>query len=148
MRIFDSTLGQLERSLDVRLVRQNVLAGNLANADTPNFRPKDVDYAAAMAAVAARPEVSAPTQMALTAPQHLEMGVAIGSTSPQDGSIAAKDLPIVDIKSGNASLDGNTVDLDRTMVAMAENALQYGASARAAGRKLAILKYVASDGNA
>lgn len=148
MKIFDPTLGQLERSLDVRLLRQNLLAGNLANADTPNFRPKDVDFTAAMAAVSARPEVSAPTQLALTAPNHMETGVAIGSASPQDGSLSPKDLPVVDIKSGNASLDGNTVDLDRTMVAMAENALQYGAAARAAGRKLAILKYVASDGNA
>ncbi len=148
MKIFDPTLGQLERSLDVRLLRQNLLAGNLANADTPNFRPKDVDFTAAMAAVSARPEVSAPTPLALTAPNHMETGVAIGSTSPQDGSLSPKDLPVVDIKSGNASLDGNTVDLDRTMVAMAENALQYGAAARAAGRKLAILKYVASDGSA
>ncbi|MGD0839194.1 MAG: hypothetical protein ABSB49_21365, partial [Polyangia bacterium] len=40
-----------------------------------------------------------------------------------------------------------TPDLDRTMVAMAENALQYAASARAAGVKLGILRYVASDGN-
>ena len=39
------------------------------------------------------------------------------------------------------------VDLDRTMVALAENGLQYGASARAAGKKLAILRYVSSDGN-
>jgi flagellar basal-body rod protein FlgB len=149
VKIFDPTLNQLERSLDVRLVRQNLLAGNLANSDTPNFRPKDVDFTAAMAAVAARPEVSAPSTMALTAPNHMEVGgVAIGSASPQDGSLSPKDLPVIDIKSGNASLDGNTVDLDRTMVAMAENALQYGAAARAAGRKLAILKYVASDGNA
>jgi flagellar basal-body rod protein FlgB len=34
------------------------------------------------------------------------------------------------------------------MVAMAENALQYASSARAAGKKLAILRYVVSDGNA
>jgi flagellar basal-body rod protein FlgB len=149
VKIFDSTLNQLERSLDVRLVRQNVLAGNLANADTPNFRPKDVDFTAAMAAVSAHSDVGAPAPMSLTAPQHMDIGgVAIGSASPQDGSISPKDLPVVEIKSGNASLDGNTVDLDRTMVSMAENALQYGAAARAAGRKLSILKYVASDGSA
>ena len=35
----------------------------------------------------------------------------------------------------------------QTMVAMAENGLQYGAAARAAGKKLAILRYVANDGN-
>ena len=55
------------------------------------------------------------------------------------GGIAARDFPIVDVPAGGASFDGNTVDLDRTMVSMAENALQYGASARAAGKKLAIL---------
>ncbi len=45
-------------------------------------------------------------------------------------------------------LDGNAVDLDRTTAAIAENALQYGAAAKAAGKKLAILRYVASDGAA
>ncbi len=39
MRIFDATLSTLERSLDVRLARQAVLAGNVANADTPGFNP-------------------------------------------------------------------------------------------------------------
>jgi len=146
VKIFDSTLSQLERSLDVRLLRQNLLAGNLANVDTPNFRPKDVDFAAAMAHVAGRPETGASPPLLTTAPHHMDMGGAMGSGA--DGSIAAKDLPVVEIRSENASMDGNTVDLDRTMVAMAENALQYGAAARAAGRKLAILKYVASDGNA
>ena len=48
MKIFDRTLGTLERALDARLLRHNVLAGNLANADTPGFVPRDVDFAAAM----------------------------------------------------------------------------------------------------
>ena len=147
MKIFDTTLGQLERSLDVRLLRHNLLAANLANADTPGFRPKDVDFTAAMASVSNRPEVSSTVQVLTTAPSHIEPGVPIGSASPQDAGLSPKDLPVVDVPSQNASLDGNTVDLDRTMVAMAENALQYSASARAAGRKLAILKYVVSDGS-
>ena len=147
MKIFDATLGQLERSLDVRLLRHNLLAANLANADTPGFRPKDLDFTAAMASVTQR-SVEGPTVQAVTTTDsHMEIGVPIGSASAQDGQLSPKDLPVVDLPSSNASLDGNTVDLDRTMVAMAENALQYGASARAAGRKLAILKYVASDGS-
>jgi len=56
-------------------------------------------------------------------------GVPIGSASPQDAQLSPKDLPVVDIPSNNARWMANTVDLDRTMVAMAENALQYGASA-------------------
>ena len=147
MKIFDTTLTQLERSLDVRLLRHNLLAGNLANADTPGFRPKDVDFTAAMASLTARPEVSPNLAMVTTASGHMETSVPLASASPQDATLSPKDLPVVDVPAQNASLDGNTVDLDRTMVAMAENALQYGASARAAGRKLAILKYVASDGS-
>ena len=147
MKIFDATLGQLERSLDVRLLRHNLLAANLANVDTPGFRPKDLDFTAAMASVESRPQDGTALQAVPTAPGHMGIGVPIGSASPQDAQLSPKDLPVVDIPSNNASLDGNTVDLDRTMVAMAENALQYGASARAATRKLAILKYVASDGS-
>jgi flagellar basal-body rod protein FlgB len=146
VKIFDGTLNQLERSLDVRLMRHNLLAANAANLDTPGFRPKDVDFNAAMASVANHSETSATLQAVTTAPGHMDIGVPIGSANPDDAQLSPKDLPVVDIPSSNASLDGNTVDLDRTMVAMAENALQYSASARAAGRKLAILKYVASDG--
>lgn len=140
MKIFDGTLARLERSLDVRLVRQNVLAANVANVDTPGFRPKDVDFTATMAAI----EGSTRNDQGVAEPSATPAGASDG----QPAGIAAKDLPIVDVPAGGASLDGNTVDLDRTMVAMAENALQYGASARAAGVKLAILRYVASDGNA
>jgi flagellar basal-body rod protein FlgB len=50
VKIFDGTLSTLERSLDARLTRHEVLAGNLANANTPGFTPRDVDFAAAMAA--------------------------------------------------------------------------------------------------
>jgi flagellar basal-body rod protein FlgB len=139
MKVFDSTLSHLERALDVRLVRQNVLGANVANVDTPGFRPKDVDFAASMAAIdgAGRSADGVPQPSLSPA----------GEVESQQSGIAAKDLPIVDVPAGGASFDGNTVDLDRTMVAMAENALQYGASARAAGKKLAILRYVVSDGN-
>jgi flagellar basal-body rod protein FlgB len=139
MRVFDSTLSHLERALDVRLVRENVLAANVANVDTPGFRPKDVDFTATMAAI----DGSGHEGGALTLPA--SPGTA--ETESQQIGLAANDLPIVDVPAGGASFDGNTVDLDRTMVAMAENALQYTASARAAGKKLAILRYVASDGN-
>jgi len=40
------------------------------------------------------------------------------------------------------------IEFDKTLVSLAENALQYGAAAKAAGKKLSILRYVASDGAA
>ena len=138
MKIFDTTLTRLEESLDVRLVEHNVLAGNVANADTPGYKSRELDFSQAMAAAE---QQSAGGGMAATDPRHL-------STSDGDGSRATAAATML-VRSGGGSspsIDGNEVDLDRTMAGLAENGLQYGASARAAGKKLAILRYVASDG--
>jgi flagellar basal-body rod protein FlgB len=144
MKLFDSTLTRLEHSLDVRLARHNVLASNLANVDTPGYSPKDVDFKAAMeAASGPSPEaasgVETPTLgLYTTSPGHIGGGgVNVGGT----------EVPLVTGGQEAPSIDGNRVDLDRTMAALAENSLQYGAGARAAGKKLAILRYVTSDGN-
>jgi flagellar basal-body rod protein FlgB len=134
MKIFDATLTTLERALDVRLARQAVLAGNVANADTPGFTPRELDFQAAMSAAAA-PETSG------AAPRDGELPLAhAGRPAPERF--------VVDDPGAAPGLDGNAVDLDRTMGALAENAIQYGAAAKAAAKKLAILRYVASDGAA
>jgi flagellar basal-body rod protein FlgB len=140
MKLFDATLTRLERSLDVRLARHNMLASNLANVDTPGFKPRDVDFTAAMAAATdgENPSGDASVGLATTDPAHLGVGGA------RTGS--AGDIPLIESGLQSASFDDNKVDLDRTMVEMAQNGMQYGASARAAGKKLAILRYVAGDG--
>lgn len=132
MKIFDETLARLEDALDVRMVRHNVLAGNLANADTPGFVARDVDFARAMA------EAASPAPAGETATGHIPLG---------GGAIAARPVA-VGAAGGSPGADGNTVDADRTLVALAENGLQYGAAAKTAAKKLGILRYVASDGAA
>jgi flagellar basal-body rod protein FlgB len=142
MKIFDATLKTLENALDVRLVEQNVLAGNVANADTPGFKPKELDFGAAMAA--ARASLGGET-MAVTEAGHMGAnGATVGAGS---GVTQLASSMITDGRATtSSSFDGNAVDMDRTMAGMAENALQYGASAKAAGKKLAILRYIV-DGN-
>jgi flagellar basal-body rod protein FlgB len=142
MKLFDTTLARLERSLDVRLARHNVLSANVANVDTPGYTAKDVDFKAAMAAASPGAAGSAETMTLAPTEGGEQMGVgAVGTTG------RAADMPLVDAAGSAPSLDGNKVDLDRTMVALAENGMQYGASARAAAKKLGILRYVSSDGN-
>lgn len=138
MRIFDATLSTLERSLDVRLARQAVLAGNVANADTPGFVARELDFDAAMAAVDGDPSpaLAIPTRAG-------DLPVLAGPTSP-----AAPERFVHADPAPAPGIDGNAVDLDRTLGAVAENAIQYGAAAKAAAKKLAILRYVASDGQA
>jgi flagellar basal-body rod protein FlgB len=132
VKIFDGTLSTLERSLDARLTRHEVLAGNLANANTPGFTPRDVDFAAAMAAASP----GAPGASGAGG----DIPLALAGTAVAVGS------PVVAAQDGSAGLDGNAVDVDRTLAAVAENAIQYGATARAVQKKLAILRYAASDG--
>jgi flagellar basal-body rod protein FlgB len=141
MKIFDSTLGRLEKSLDVRLARHNVLSGNLANVDTPGYKPKDVDFQAAMASAEGAPgaagQVAPASTLAVTRAGHMSAG---------GGSAGSGGIPLYEHNGDSPGLDGNRVDLDRTMAQMAENGMQYGAAARAASKKLAILRYVVSDG--
>ena len=140
MKIFDATLGRLERALDVRLVRHNALAGNLANVDTPGYKPKDVDFAAEMAAApGGTPAGTSAT--ALTANGHISTSVGSGIGGASGG------VAIREAEGESALLDGNRVDLDRTMADLATNGMQYGAGARVASKKLAILRYVVGDGN-
>ncbi len=139
MKLFDATLSTLERALDTRLARQSVLAGNLANADTPGFVPRELDFSAAMSA-ALSPAIAAPD----AAPaRDGDVALSAAGASPQ-----APDRFVVDDPGAAPGLDGNGVDVDRTAGALAENAIQYGAAAKAAAKKLAILRYVASDGAA
>jgi flagellar basal-body rod protein FlgB len=133
-------LNQLQSALNARLERQNVLAGNLANLDTPGYLPRELDFEKAMAA-AQGPTLDVAPVAAGGAPAEGHLAVSVsGPTRPPPGSF-------VHVAEGlRGGLDGNGVDLDKTMVELSRNALLYGASAKAAGKKLAILRYVAGDG--
>ena len=155
MKLFDATLGTLERALDARLLRHNLLAGNLANSDTPGYVPRDLDFAAAM---------REQTGDAAGAPPMPRAGLTLASAG--HATFGAGDIPLasageiepaarvapgsagIAVQGAAAGLDGNAVDVDRALAAVAENAIQYNAAARAAQKKLAILRYVASDGAA
>ena len=143
MKLFDTTLTHLQQSLDVRLVEHNVLAGNVANSDTPGYRPKELDFSQAMAAAQ---QAAGTDALAATNASHMDTNGTVSDGSLGARTSAAAIGLVHDGAGSSPSIDGNQVDLDRTMAGLAENSLQYGASARAAGKKLAILRYVVSDG--
>lgn len=128
MKLFDATLGKLETALDLRLERQNLLASTVANADTPGFTPRDFDFAKAMS--------QAEQPIAMAQPE------GSGSMGAARASAVAEAQPTPT----RAGFDGNRVDGAQAMVALAENALEYDATAQATNKKLAILLYTASNG--
>ena len=115
--MFNNIFGIHEQALLLRGQRVGVLAANLANADTPNYKARDFDFDAAMSGADATAGGAAPLALAVTQPQHLP--------SAQAGGLG------VDLKYRNpyqASLDGNTVEAPVEQAAFAENSVRYQAS--------------------
>ena len=111
--MFDNIFGIHEQALLLHGQRLGVLAANIANADTPNYKARDIDFAA----VLGNADGSAPLPVAVTHAAHISMS---------DG-----ELPPGDLKYRNpyqASLDGNTVEMPVEQAAFSENNVRYQAS--------------------
>jgi flagellar basal-body rod protein FlgB len=108
-----SPINFYEQVLSLRAQRQQLLASNIANADTPNYKAVDIDFNSAMQA--ALQQVN-PAELNLTRSNHL----------PNTGTIGTADIK--ERASKQNSLDGNTVDMDIERAQFTENALQYEAA--------------------
>ncbi|MQM29517.1 MAG: flagellar basal body rod protein FlgB [Candidatus Accumulibacter phosphatis] len=111
------------QALTLRAERQQVLAGNIANADTPHYQARDFDFASTL-----QQAVSGREQAGL---RLATLGLAtLATTSPQHspGTAAAADpLQLLYRQPMQASADGNTVDMDVERAQFAENSFFYEA---------------------
>lgn len=114
----DDMLRFQQAALNLRAARQELLASNIANADTPNYKARDIDFASALQNALAGTATELPVVQ--TSPMHLE-----GRAS---GSILG--APVMYRKPVQPSADGNTVDMDVERAQFADNALRYEASVR------------------
>lgn len=110
----DPTMSFQSRALELQAQRARILASNIANADTPNYKARDFDFAQALAAAGA-----GTVPMARTNPAHLA-GPGAGAGTP----------PVLYRTPSQSAVDGNTVDLDVERANFAENALKYEATLR------------------
>lgn len=111
----DNALSFQQQALGLRAQRQQLLAGNIANADTPNYKARDFEFSAALKeAVAGRS--SGNLTLATTNAAHLP-----GSAQESSARLLYRN-PV------QPSADGNTVDMDVERAQFSENAVQYEAS--------------------
>ena len=116
-----SYLGVHTAALKLREQRTELLANNLANADTPGFKARDLDFRGAMAAVTS-PAGSMPAAT-LAAPSHgTSLGTVDASTAGSTDAVLKYRTPLA------PSLDGNTVDVQMEQSAFAENSVRYQAT--------------------
>jgi flagellar basal-body rod protein FlgB len=123
----DSALGLHPQALTVRAKRAEALAQNLANADTPNFKARDIDFRAALAQAQQQLEQGRPP-MTATHPMHLPLDEG----GPANPALLYRQ-PL------QASLDGNTVDTQKEHAEFMENAVRYQASLQFLGQRLRTL---------
>ena len=102
-----------EVALSLRSQRQEVLASNIANADTPNYKARDIDFSAALRSALG----NGPAQLAATAPKHLKGG--------PNGAGAAAGAALLYRTPAQGAIDGNTVDMDIERNQFADNAIRY-----------------------
>jgi flagellar basal-body rod protein FlgB len=126
--LFCNTISLLERALNLSSLQHRVLASNVANMDTPNYKAMELAVAEEMNR---NHDSGSGIQLVQTRPGHLPL-----KHNPADH------LNLKVAKPPEFSLrgDGNTVDLDRTMGKLAENTLLYKTAAQILSQKFSGLK--------
>jgi flagellar basal-body rod protein FlgB len=110
----DSMITGLQQALNGSSLTQQVIAQNIANVDTPNYKAQEVTFN-----------------------QALTDALSAKKTDPRDFSFSTEDQArIVTDNSTSLQNNGNNVDIDKEMVNMAKNQLNYQAYSEAISRKL------------
>lgn len=128
----DSYLATHANALRLRNRRTQLLASNIANADTPNYKARDLSFGSELARAGGR-------QLTLTAPEGRS---ALASRHGghialnREGTVGTGSTRVLYRVPESASLDGNTVDKDVEQSRFAENTLRYQASLEFLGSRV------------
>lgn len=133
----DAALRFQQEALNLRAERQEILASNIANADTPGYQARDIDFASEMKKVMERGRAE-------------NSGVALKLTSERHIPAQAITTPSIDLLyriPDQPALDGNTVDMDRERTQFADNTLQYQTGLTVLGGQIKGMMSVLQQGN-
>lgn len=127
------SMGLAKEALNYRALRQDMIASNIANVDTPNYKPRDIDFESALRAKqAALYNEKATLEMAVTDGKHIAQSDTASSTKAttffRDGHMARN--------------DGNSVDLDIETTEMSKNSVMYNGMLAALKKEAMIFRSV------
>ena len=124
----------LVEAMNYRATRQDMIASNIANADTPNYKPRDISFEQTLIAKkeAILKDDSHQLKMAQTDARHLE---------PKEEKVST--LPTTFFRDGHmARNDGNSVDIDVETTEMSKNSIMFNALIGAQKKDMMIFKSV------
>ena len=119
------------KALTIRSERQRVIASNIANADTPGYIGRDINFKEAMEAAVGSSSASTPLSLTsssestgVTHARHIPLQSTLGSLSTSSTPALAYTVQ------SQPSMDGNSVDLDHERASFVDNAVHYEATLR------------------
>jgi flagellar basal-body rod protein FlgB len=128
-KLFDQTFYFLHRSLDVRAARHQAIASNVANADTPDYRAKDLPFQKILEHSAQGADAA---KIMRTHPDHLP--------NPNDRFLSSDFSGEIETDSSSAG-----IQIEKEMAKLAENNLMFQSSIQALIKKIEVIKYVISE---
>jgi flagellar basal-body rod protein FlgB len=129
--LFDKTTDALATSLQLRKVRHNVTSANIANAETPGYHARKVEFEDALARAL---DLDGTSKLSTSHGDHFGVG---GKAEVTPGIYDNPDISL--------NNDGNTVDLEKEMSALTENSILYKSALQLINKKMASLKYAISE---
>jgi flagellar basal-body rod protein FlgB len=125
-----------QQALGLLARRQDILASNIANADTPGYQARDIDFTNQLKnAVANQHQVKSSVSLSLTSDRH----IAAKAKLIDDAQLMYR-IP------DQPSADGNTVDMDRERVNFADNSTKYQSSLTFLGADIKKMMTVLNQG--
>ena len=113
----DQQMDTLRSAANLRAYRQQLLASNIANADTPNYKARDIDFQATLDKASA--QRGGDLALATTSTRHLT--AMAGDGAPAGARVMYR-------TEYQSAVDGNTVNIDVERSAFAENAVHLEAT--------------------
>ncbi len=130
MKVEDKTLQALASALNFRKARQEIISSNIANAETPEFKAKRLEFEAALSRAL---DIDGHQSLNASDSRHFNVG---------SGGFDNLQPEVVEDPNGIVSEDGNTVDVEQEMVRMNENTILYNALVQLVNKKMGMMKYV------
>jgi len=128
----DARLGVLQTALDGLAARQQAIAGNIANIDTPGYQRKDVNFESNL-----RASIGVGPRLATTDPRHIAI-------APAGGGLLAGAAGGNPVQSTTGRNDDNNVDIDYEMTQLADTQLRYELMTQATTATFGTLNSIAS----
>ncbi len=138
--LFNTTIEVLGKNIDLRARNQNLISSNIANAETPGYTPKSLEFEGQLQAAVKNATVSGSAgNRSVTNPRHIPLHDSAERIEQVQGQV-------VETPAKTPGRDGNSVELENEMSKMMQNQVLFNASVQLLARQFSELRTALREG--